>query len=105
MTLGDLIAWLEAQVQDAIIPHGFSDGHSYRGIYDELAFEPAENTVISEMLKFAKMANGTLYGGWKGGEYKMDEYTECWIAEYGYSEGTRIGPTLISMWEWSLKNS
>lgn len=99
MNLKNLIEWLEKQSPNAIVPHGFGIPRSYRGYYDQLAFEPVENAVILDMLEHARSALGTTFTGYKGGEYTMDEWTECWIAEYGTSEGDKIGPTMLRLWE------
>lgn len=99
MGLQDLIDWLERQDADAIVPHGFGSPMSYRGYYDELAFEPVENARLGDMLDHARGALRATFTGYKGGEFTMDEYTYCWIAEYGTSEGDKIGPTILKLWE------
>lgn len=96
--LQDLIAFLESQPASKIVRFGFSEPMSYRGYYDELAFRPAENVTIGSMLENARSALGQTFEGYKGGSYKMDEYTDCWIAEYGESGGDKIGPTLMKYW-------
>lgn len=83
MTLGELIKRLEALPQDMILHCGFAHPHSYRGYYEDLAFEPQEDVSIGAMLTCAKEAVGKMYFGWKGGEYIMTEYTTVWLAEQG----------------------
>jgi hypothetical protein len=39
--LGELIEALEKLPEDRVLPVGFDKPHSYRGYYNELAFEPA----------------------------------------------------------------
>lgn len=97
--LGELIAWLEQQDGSLVVPYGFGKPMSYRGYYHDLAFEPAENVTFASMLENAKSAIGATFCGYKGGEYKMGEYTDCWIAEYGRSHGDKIGPTIMKLWE------
>lgn len=97
--LKELIEWLEKQTPDAVVPHGFGEPMSYRGYYEDLAFEPVENARLGDMLKHAKSALGKTLTGYKGGEYEMGEATNCWIAEYGTSEGDKIGPTILKLWE------
>lgn len=99
MTLQDLTTWLETQNLDLIVPHGFGRPMSYRGYYDQLAFEPVEDARLGDMLQYARNALGATYTGYKGGDYTMDEFTDCWIAEYGTSQGDLIGPTLLKLWE------
>lgn len=80
MELGRLIARLEAQRADRKISHGFGKPHSYRGTYRELGFEPVKDTSIGEMLAAAKSALGATFQGYKGGDYTMNEWTECHLA-------------------------
>lgn len=96
--LGELIEWLRQQDPTATVLHGFGQPDSYRGYYDELAFEPVEKTTFGEMLAHAQFALGRTFQGYKGGDYTMHEGTPCWIASYGCSGGDRIGPTIIKLW-------
>lgn len=50
MYLGDLIDRLKAEDPNKGVPLGFKNPHSYRGYYDCLAFEPAENVTVASML-------------------------------------------------------
>ena len=102
MVLQDLIEWLESQNQDAVVPYGFGEPMSYRGYYDNVAFRPVENARIGDMLDHAKSALGATFEGYKGGEYKMEAHTDCWIAHYGSAGGDLIGPTLISYWVYFI---
>ncbi len=94
--LDELIAALEAEDPDKVLPLGFAHPHSYRGYYSELAFEPALNVTVGSMLAAARSAKGATHQGWKGGDYAMDGYTECWLAERG-SCGESIGPVLLAL--------
>lgn len=96
--LGELIEWLEHQDGAKVVPHGFGEPCSYRGYYEDVAFAPAENVTFASMLANAKSALGATFQGYKGGEYTMNEYTDCWIAEYGTSHGDKIGPTIKALW-------
>lgn len=104
MDLGELIDWLSQQNPTAVIKHGFGEPMSYRGYYDQLAFAPVEETTIGEMLWFAQYALDRTFEGYKGGDYKMESYTDCWIAEYGTSRGDKIGPTIIKLWQLQIDN-
>jgi hypothetical protein len=98
--LKDLIEWLEKQDPKAHVPHGFGSPDSFRGIYDDLAFEPKEDACIGDMLNHARNALGSTYEGFHGGEFFMHEYTTCWISEYGTSHNaTCIGSTVLNLWE------
>ncbi len=94
MTLIDLIQTLEQYPPDKVVPHGFGRPHSYRGYYDQLAFEPMQNVTVGAMLADAKSALGQTFQGYKGGDYEMGEWTEVWLAHYGQC-GEGIGPTLL----------
>jgi hypothetical protein len=71
MTLNELIRYLEKEDPKKVVAIGFNNPHSYRGYYEDLAFEPAKNITVGEMLDCAKGALGKTYEGYKGGEYKM----------------------------------
>ncbi|GAB7044878.1 hypothetical protein [Catenuloplanes indicus] len=94
MFLEDLITALAAEDRNKPVKHGFGSPHSYRGFYEQLAFEPIENTTVGAMLDAACEALDATYEGYKGGTYRMDSLTECWLAEYG-STGEQLGPTLL----------
>lgn len=98
MFLSDLIEWLEAQDPDTVIKHGFGKPDSYRGYYEDLAFEPADNVTIGSMLAYAKSAMNRTFQGYKSGDYTMGELTECWIAKYGRADGEVIGKVLLKYW-------
>lgn len=83
MNLGDLITALESIPPDTVALNGFANPHSYRGYYDQLAFEPESNVTVAAMLAAAHEAVGTTYQGWKGGDYTMDTSTTVWLAVEG----------------------
>jgi hypothetical protein len=82
-TLGEIIDYLRTLPPDMIVERGFDHPHSYRGYYEDLAFEPALNVTVKQMLAAAEYANGHTYEGYKGGDYVMDRETDCWLANYG----------------------
>jgi len=96
MILGELIKTLEAADPNLWVREGFCNPHSYRGDYMELAFEPAQNVRVGDMLGDAREALGSTYEGWKGGNYTMDEYSDCWLANEGDC-GETLGPTLLRL--------
>jgi hypothetical protein len=71
MKLIDLIELLEKFPTDMRVAQGFGNPHSWRGSYDELAFEPVDDTTVGEMLAEARSAIGQTYTGWKGGDFLM----------------------------------
>ncbi len=96
MTLDELIAALETEDPDRMLPLGFTNPHSYRGYYEQLAFEPAANASIGSMLQAARSALGATFEGWKGGDYTMGRFTDCHLAWRGRC-GEEIGPVLITL--------
>ncbi len=97
LDLDGIIARLEDENPDRVLPLGFARPHSYRGNYADLAFEPLANITIREMLAAAREALGSTYQGYKGGDYRMDGGSECWIANYGRSGDNKIGPLLLEL--------
>jgi len=96
MTLGELIDVLSSYAPGTVVLHGFSDPHSYRGYYDRLAFEPCGETTVGAMLECAKEADGSTYTGYKGGDFRMDKETECYLAEHG-NTGEELSETMVRL--------
>lgn len=97
LDLGELILALEAEDPTRILPIGFNNPHSFRGDYVDLAFEPAVDVSIGDMLAAARAALGSTYQGWKGGDYTMAEHTTCWISYEGESSDNCIGPLMLRL--------
>lgn len=83
MNLGELITALEACDPAVVLAEGFGRPCSWRGSYDELAFEPAQNVTVGSMLDYARSAAGASFDGYKGGLYTMDLGTPCHVAAWG----------------------
>lgn len=63
---------------------------SYRGYYDDLAFEPNTHiTTCGEVLEICESAIGQVFTGYKGGKYVGHDKTPLWMASYG-CEGRAI---------------
>lgn len=97
MDLGELIAVLEAEDPRKVCPVGFTNPHSYRGFYHEIAFEPAYGVSVGSMLDDAKSSLGKLFPGYKGDHYLMQEYTACWLSPEGEANGETLGPILLGL--------
>jgi hypothetical protein len=94
LDLGELVDLLKAIYTEhpgRIAPFGFRNPHSYRGDYSQLAFEPACNVPVADMLTYARFALGATYQGWKGGDFTMTKSTACWLAREGESAAETIG--------------
>ena len=94
-TLEALISALEAAPADRVVRRGFKNPHSYRGYYEDLAFEPAENVTVGSMLEVARSAIDNTYEGYKGGTFRMSEWSTVWLAWYGET-GETLGPNLVA---------
>lgn len=97
LTLGDLIAALEAADPAQRVPLGFTEPHSYRGYYDELAFEVTADVTVGAMLADARSALGATYQGWKGGDYPMDADTPVWLVEREGTTGEQCGAVSLHL--------
>jgi hypothetical protein len=95
MTLGELIKFLDScKDKSTILRRGFWHPHSYRGYYDELAFEPRNEVSIDSMLTSACSAVGETYTGWKGGQFTMTHHTPVYLAYEG-NTGKEITSDLL----------
>lgn len=94
MILQELIDFLKARDPAIVAPIGFHSPHSYRGYYQELAFEPLEHATVKEMLVCARSALGKTFEGYKGGSYTMGPHTTVYLSEYG-TTGEEIGSILL----------
>lgn len=96
VTLGKLIAILEGIDADGHVRLDDSDlapgrENSYRGYYEDLAFEPVvEPVTVADFLSRCRAALGSTYEGYKGGDYTMDADTPLWLAGYG-----DCGPAIV----------
>lgn len=97
MMLGELIEALEAADQDLVLPDGFNNPHSYRGFYEDLAFEPAKDVSVRDMRLAAQYALNSTFQGWKGGNFTMNQFTDCWLANEGSGSGETIGALFLQL--------
>jgi hypothetical protein len=91
LTLGELIDTLQDMPPDTKVSN-LTYPHSYRGYYEDLAFEKESGTrLASELLSECKSALHRPFYGYKGGEYGMNMETSVWVAEYGCTGERLIG--------------
>lgn len=91
MTLGKYIEILEKADPETKVAVGLGNPHSWRGSYEQLAFEPVANTTVGQMLEEAKGALLNTYHGYKGGDFTMDEDTTINVDYYGHwSDGSEL---------------
>lgn len=87
MDLEDVIEYLQDLPADRVVRHGLCNPHSYRGWYEQVAFELKDNVSVGAMLASVRSALGATYTGYKGGSYMMRESTLVNIANEGETGG------------------
>jgi len=95
VTIDALLEALKELPQNAFVTRGFANPHSYRGYYEELGVEPAEST-IQHMVDVLEDALGTVYEGYKGGDFLMSGHTGVHFATYG-NTGHPITPDWVEL--------
>lgn len=83
MNLAELIDTLERYPSEQEVRHGLGNPHSYRGYYEQLAFEPIRDTSVGQMLDAANSCVGRSFAGWKGGDFVMTPDTQVWLSRRG----------------------
>ena len=94
MKANELIEYLEALPLDKVFRRGFHKPHAHR-MDGELAFEPADNKTVDEMLQCVKSAIGQTYEHWKGNQYTMQVYSDVYIATGRADSGTPLCPAML----------
>tara|TARA_B100001105_G_C22242256_1_gene378776 strand:+ start:269 stop:544 length:276 start_codon:yes stop_codon:yes gene_type:complete len=89
MLLG-LIEVLDTCPKDAVFERGFSNPHSYRGHYSELAVEPEEDQKVTDMLDCLWAVLDTTLEGYKGGEFLMDGSVDVYLSMYSTTSTTLV---------------
>ena len=70
---------------------------SYRGYYEDLAFEPSDETMcVKGFLPIVQSCLGKIFEGYKGGNFKMHEKTPLWLAYYGESTNVALMSAITS---------
>ena len=83
-----------------VFTEGFYTPHSYRGYYNELAFEPAANNQVRDIQEALEQAYTDAFTGYKGGTYEYSSTTSChlsWIGEAGDETGDKLGHVVAQM--------
>jgi hypothetical protein len=102
MTLGQYIDYLESRREtlspETVLPIGLGNPHSWRGAYEELAFEPVADMTLEAMIKIAKEAVNKTFAGYKGGEFQMSRETRIHIDYHGqWSDGGLLWGVLLEL--------
>lgn len=84
MNLGDFSdLFLKMKDDTFVFTEGFGNVHSYRGYYNEVAFEPKSGVTLLEVKQAINLAYYDEHYGYKGGEYRYDFSTPAHLAMYG----------------------
>jgi hypothetical protein len=77
---------IEKKDGNKIFSAGLGNPHSWRGKYEELAFEVVKDISIKDMLEQAISCVDRKFCGYKGGVFKMDLDTKIHVASLGVNE-------------------
>lgn len=88
-SVGRFIAELKSLKPDTLVIPKLKFPHSYRGYYEDLAFEHEEDfQTAEELIDLLKSCVGQVYAGYKGGEYRCQDSTFVWLGSYGTTAGS-----------------
>lgn len=98
LRLGDIIEALEQAPPDAAVVFDFCgftpDGiDSWRGVYSDLAIgcgERHRHVPVRDFLNVLRDADGKVFTGYKGGDYRMGLETPVWVSNYGDADSTAV---------------
>lgn len=107
VTLGELEAFLKKLPTSMNVTNGFTNPHSYRGNYEEVAFAPAFNVCVGEMLSCVEKALTQSFRGYKGGYFSYDEKTLCHVQNEGssYPGEDYLTEEHLKKWLWAAFNA
>lgn len=97
MNLEQLRVFLDQFPDDRKCSLGFQNPHSYRGYYDEVAFEYAINVTVGDMKKSVSRAFSETFQGWKGGDYEYGGNTPVHFATVGSVQYDDVETRLVVM--------
>lgn len=98
ISLGELIDLLAVCPRDDSVSFDFCGAvpgsvDSYRGYYDHLAMSwsnRGERPTVAKLLDDLRDADGHVFTGYKGGDFRMHRDTPVWVSNYGESDSTAI---------------
>lgn len=84
MRLGDFSnIFLNMKNDSFVFKEAFGNTHSYRGYYDEVAFERVSNVTLKQVKESVDAAFNNEFSGYKGGVYRYDSDTTAHLTYYG----------------------
>jgi hypothetical protein len=99
LTLGQFASVLEQAKWNGIImiPFSITKPHSYRGYYEQMAFEIFYTPQpIEDAISMVRSAIGNRYDGYKGGTFLMTDETLCHFSMYGTSSGSPVSTDVLN---------
>ena len=98
MKLGQFREYIESLPNGTLFNYGLSSPFSWRGSYDEVAFEVVKTGLYNreEVLTEINKAYDNTFQGWKGGNFTYDDHTRVNFEreEGSYSDGAYCGEIL-----------
>lgn len=111
MRLGQIIDALSSVDENANVQFDFGGFEptgidSYRGYYSDLALSFGETGMAAgALLCELRDADGGVFEGYKGGDYRMDRDTPVWVANYGRSDGVAVVAVEDQGWRVLLRTA
>ena len=93
MTLLEFKQYIQKKKNGSIFPVGISEPFSWRGSYNEVAFSIVDQeTTKEDILTKIEKAYNEIFIGYKGGNYRYDDYTKIHFEENpsDYTAGTYV---------------
>lgn len=88
---------IEQNGADACVPFGFTNAHSWRGVYAEPSFEPCGPTTLGDMRAEVERALTETFTGWKGGEFEYGDWSTAHLDQEGRCTDDNGGGRLASL--------
>lgn len=87
MNLGELQKIVNTWTDDTFIfEYAFSSPHSYRGYYEDVAFELSSSKSVQHIKDCVFTAYDATFTGWKGGEYSYWDDTLVHLSYRGHAD-------------------
>jgi len=95
MMVKEVLTYLDNLHPATALPFTLSDPHCDRGSYRDVAFALTnEPSTVAEVRAVVASVIGKTYYGWKGGDFTMDEWSDCCIGpDYG-----EVGEPITQLW-------
>ena len=86
LTIDELLLYLDGIDDDLLWPKGFGRGHSYRGVYNQVAFSKAWSLTTAQIKENVRAMINVTVTGYKGGYFPINGNTLVnWADESEYN--------------------